>query len=240
MRIKCSFENLSRDGFSGSLKKLQLAIDMADSYRNALPSGIGLADEFRYQSDSFQLVVVEKGGTRELDASTLLELDQKIVEATGHCVARRTDANKKNTPIQKLETDSKYLQINKSVHAAVTGGVEPQIVGTNGQLQRINSVHPRDTTVIEPAPEPILFEDDFLISGSNVVGTTQLELFAETHVDIVFFLTGAKYHEVRLRGPLGMASVVNMATRMRGRFVRSSPKDRHLTCEELPTLYATP
>ena len=64
--------------------------------------------------------------------------------------------------------------------------------------------------------------------------------FAETHVDIVFFLTGAKYHEVRLRGPLGMASVVNMATRMRGRFVRSSPKDRHLTCEELPTLYATP
>ena len=41
MRIKCGFENLSRDGFSGSLKKLQLAIDMADSYRNALPSGIG-------------------------------------------------------------------------------------------------------------------------------------------------------------------------------------------------------
>ena len=237
MEIVCELENMSAIGFTCSLQKLKLALEVADAYATNLPKGMDLSDEFTYVGDKIKLIVVPRGRTEVVDTPTVSLIDQRIVTSLSICTERRTRANEQNMPAVPLPTDSKHLQLNKTVHAAAAAGVVPTIEGDDGSIQRINSVEPRETTWIEPPPEPVEIEGDYLISGSNVVGIHQLELFEEADVDIVFFLHGANFEEIRFRGPLHLAAVANMTTRVRGTFNRIRPRDRHLTCEGRPEVY---
>ena len=238
MEIVCEFETMSAIGFTGSLHKLKLAFEVADAYAKNLPNGMDLSDEFTYVGDKIKLFVVPRGRTEVVDTPTVSLIDQRIVTSLSICTERRTRANEQNMPAVPLPTDSKHLQLNKTVHAAAAAGVIPTIEGDDGRIQRIYSVEPRETTLIEPPPEPVEIEGDYLISGSNVVGIHQLELFDDTSVDIVFFLHGTNFEEIRFRGPLHLAAVANMTTRVRGTFIRNNPRDRYLTCAGRPVVYS--
>lgn len=238
MQILCALENMSATGFTGSRLKLKLALEVADAYSANLPKGMDLADEFTYVDDTIRLIVVPRGQAELVDTAEVTLMDQKIVTSVGSCIDRRKKAKDENTPVVALPTDTKHLHLNKTVHDAVAAGVVPAISGSAGDIQEITSVEPRKTVLVEPPAEPFKIEGDYLISGSNVVGIHQLELFADTDVDIVFFLHGANFDEIRLRGPLRLAAVANMATRVRGEFMRDSPKDRHLTCQARPEFYS--
>ena len=238
MEITCELENMTAIGFTGSLQKLKLALEIADAYATNLPKGMDLSDEFTYVGDKIKLIVVPRGQTEASGVPTVSLIDQGIVASLSACIDRRTRANEQNMPAVALPTDPKHLQLNKAVHAAVAAGVVPNIDGHDGRMHRINAVEPRDTTLIEPRPEPLEIEGDYLISGSNVVGIHQLDLFDDKNVDIVIFLHGTNFEEIRFRGPLHLAAVANMTTRVRGTFIRNHPRDRHLTCEGRPEVYS--
>ena len=231
MEITCELENMTAIGFTGSLQKLKLALEVADAYATNLPKSMDLSDEFTYVGDKIKLIVVPRGQTEASGVPTVSLIDQGIVASLSACIDRRTRANEQNMPAVALPTDPKHLLLNKTVHAAVAAGVLPNIAGHDGQMQRVKAVEPRDTTLIEPPPEPVEIEGDYLISGSNVVGIHQPDLFDDTNVDIVLFLHGTNFEEIRFRGPLHLAAVANMTTRVRGTFNRNHPRDRHLTCE---------
>lgn len=238
MEITCELENMTAIGFTGSLQKLKLALEIADAYATNLPKSMDLSDEFTYVGDKIKLIVVPRGQTEASGVPTVSLIDQGIVASLSACIDRRTRANEQNMPAVALPTDPKHLQLNKAVHAAVAAGVVPNIDGHDGRMHRINAVEPRDTTLIEPRPEPLEIEGDYLISGSNVVGIHQLDLFDDKNVDIVIFLHGTNFEEIRFRGPLHLAAVANMTTRVRGTFIRNHPRDRHLTCESRPEVYS--
>lgn len=238
MEITCELENMTAIGFTGSLHKLKLALEVADAYAKNLPNGMNLSDKFTYVGDKIALIIVPRGQAEASDAPTVSLIDQGIVTSLSACLDRRTRANEQYIPVVALPTDPKHLQLNKAVHAAVDAGVVPNIAGPDGRIQEINPVEPRNTTLIEPPPEPVEIEGDYLISGSNVIGVHQLELFEDADVDIVFFLHGANFEEIRFRGPLQLAAVANMTTRVRGTFIRIRPKDRRLTCEGRPEVYS--
>ena len=238
MEITCELENMTTIGFTGSLQKLKLALEIADAYATNLPKSMDLSDEFTYVGDKIKLIVVPRGQTEASGVPTVSLIDQGIVASLSACIDRRTRANEQNMPAVALPTDPKHLQLNKAVHAAVAAGVVPNIDGHDGRMHRINAVEPRDTTLIEPRPEPLEIEGDYLISGSNVVGIHQLDLFDDKNVDIVIFLHGTNFEEIRFRGPLHLAAVANMTTRVRGTFIRNHPRDRHLTCESRPEVYS--
>jgi len=238
MEITCELENMTAIGFTGSLQKLKLALEIADAYATNLPKSMDLSDEFTYVGDKIKLIVVPRGQTEPSGVPTVSLIDQGIVASLSACIDRRTRANEQNMPAVALPTDPKHLQLNKAVHAAVAAGVVPNIDGHDGRMHRINAVEPRDTTLIEPRPEPLEIEGDYLISGSNVVGIHQLDLFDDKNVDIVIFLHGTNFEEIRFRGPLHLAAVANMTTRVRGTFIRNHPRDRHLTCESRPEVYS--
>ena len=48
MEIICELENMSAIGFTGSLHKLKLALEVADAYARNLQNGMDLSDEFTY------------------------------------------------------------------------------------------------------------------------------------------------------------------------------------------------
>ena len=238
MEIICELENMSAIGFTGSLHKLKLALEVADAYARNLQNGMDLSDEFTYVGNTIKLIVVPRGRTEVVDTTTVSLIDQRVVASLSACIDRRTRANEQNMPAVALPTDPKHLLLNKTVHAAVAAGVLPNIAGHDGQMQRVKAVEPRDTTLIEPPPEPVEIEGDYLISRSNVVGIHQPDLFDDTNVDIVLFLHGTNFEEIRFRGPLHLAAVANMTTRVRGTFNRNHPRDRHLTCEGRPEVYS--
>ena len=238
MEIFCELENMSATGFTGSLQRLSLALELAVAYGATLPKDIELSDMFTYIDGTIRLSAVPRDGTVEIDTPTVELIDQRIFTTLNDCIERRRDANAANMAVVPMSTDPKHLQLNKAVHIAAAAGVVPTIVGADGQNQRIESVDPRRTTLVEPPAEPVEIEGDYLVSGSNVVGTHQLQLFAETDVDIVFFLHCANFDEFRMRGPLHLASIANMTTRVRGKFKRKRPGDRRLTCDDLPEFYS--
>ncbi len=185
MEITCELENMTAIGFTGSLQKLKLALEIADAYATNLPKSMDLSDEFTYVGDKIKLIVVPRGQTEASGVPTVSLIDQGIVASLSACIDRRTRANEQNMPAVALPTDPKHLQLNKAVHAAVAAGVVPNIDGHDGRMHRINAVEPRDTTLIEPQPEPLEIEGDYLISGSNVVGIHQPDLFDDKNVDML-------------------------------------------------------
>ncbi len=92
--------------------------------------------------------------------------------------------------------------------------------------------------LVIPPDQPLHIEAEYLVSGSNVVGgPTQLPLFQDAKVDVTYFLHDAPYAEVRANVPLGLATVRNLVTRIRGEFIRAHPEDTYLTTATQPELY---
>lgn len=238
MRIKSTKSIHTSTGSVLNRNDLSSVLSTADALEKAAPSNVILADEIGFTGFVFELTWIEKKGGRKLDLESIGLVDGNIVEALTDCMGRRVSARKAGVATQELPSDSKQLALNKAVYEAASKGVELVRDGVDENVAKVCAEDPRNVLLVKPQGEPLHFEADYLVSGSNVVGgPTQLPLFQDAMVDVTYFLHDAPYSQVRAKVPLGLAEVKNLATRIRGEFIRAHPEDAHLSAVRQPDVY---
>lgn len=235
MRMKSSRSKITSTGFVISRDELASVLATAEALDKAAPNNVDLSDEITFSESSFKLSWLERNGSRELDAELVDHVEGNIVEALTECLKRRLDARTAGVAIHELPSDSKLVALNKATREAEGKGVALIRDGIDGMGRTVKTEDPRSVLLVKPEGEPTQIRAEYLVSGSNVVGgPNQLPLFEDAMVDVVYFLHGAPYSQVRATVPLRLAAVMNLATRISGEFTRARPDDTHLTAVEQP------
>lgn len=238
MRIRSTKSKHAPTSSVLSRNDLSSVLSTADALEKVAPSNITLSDEITFTGSVFKLSWIEKKGNCTLDSETISLVDGTIVQALTECMSRRLSARKAGLATQELPADSKQLALNKAVHEARTKGIELVRDGVDEELAAVTAEDPRNVLLVKPQDEPLHIEADYLVSGSNVVGgPSQLLLYEDTLVDVTYFLHDAPYSQIRAKVPLGLAEVKNLATRIRGEFIRAHPEDSHLSVARQPEIY---
>lgn len=238
MFLKCKHIEITPTGFTGSWKEIDKIRAIILGLEGAAPSRYLISDEFSSDGDKISYSWLERKGHRSLDREARVLLEQKIIADLGACVARRAEAGDDNRPIAALPTDAKFLQLNKALHEARLEQVALVTETVQGREVEVASEVPRHLLLIDPPEQPEPISVDALVSGSNVIGApTQLPLFDDVLVDVVYFLRHERFDEIRARVPLSLAQVINLATHIRASCLRNRPEDRHLTAITNPELY---
>ena len=221
-----------------SRTELPSILSTADALERAAPSNVILSDKIRFTDSVFELTWIEKNGGKKLSSDLIKHVDGKIVEALTECVGRRLTARAAGLAIQELPSDSKQVALNKAVNEAKGKGLVLARDGVEEKEAAVKSEDPRSVLLLKPHDEPLHIQADYLVSGSNVVGgPTQLPLFQDAIVDVIYFLHDAPYTQICAKVPLGLAAVVNLKTRIRGEFIRAHPEDSHLGAVKQPEVY---
>ena len=221
-----------------SRNELSSIMSVADALERAAPSNVRLSDSIKFTGSEFDLIWVDKNGGNELNSTLTEHVDGKINEALNQFVSRRMSARKAGLAIQELPSDSKQLSLNKAVNEAERNELVLVRHGVGEKDVAVKSEDPRSVLLVKPQDEPLRFQSDYLVSGSNVVGgPTQLPLFQDAIVDVIYFLHEAPYAQIRAKVPLHLAAVVNLKTRIRGEFIRTHPEDSHIVTVNQPEVY---
>lgn len=238
MRMKSKKSKSTPAGSVLSREELSSVLNTADALEKAAPSTVAMSDEILLKESTFEMTWIEKKGGDKLSPDLTHAVDAKIVETLAECMSRRLKARKEGVAIHELPFDSKQTALNKAAHEAEGKGLSLARDGVDEKEAVVKTVDPRQVLLMKPQDEPQRIQGDYLVSGSNVVGgPTQLPLFHDAMVDVIYFLHAAPYHQVRAKVPLGLAAVMNLKTRVRGEFIRAHPDDTHLSAAQQPEVY---
>lgn len=221
-----------------SREELSSVLSTAEALDKAAPSNIAMSDEILLRDSTFEMTWVAKKGGDKLSRDLSRDVDVKIVETLTECMSRRLNARKAGIAIHELPSDSKQIALNKAAHEAEAKGLLLARDGIEEKEAVVKTEDPRQVLLVKSQDEPLRIQGDYLVSGSNVVGgPTQLPLFHDAMVDVIYFLHDAPYQQVRAKVPLGLAAVMNLETRVRGEFIRAYPDDTHLSAAQQPEVY---
>ena len=238
MQLKCKKSKL-KDGntFVSSRSELAAVLAVAESVAKLAPQGVTLSDEVVFGTNGLKLEWIHSRDGKKVEVKQMRRLEKDISEGLTYCQSRRVDAIRDNRAIHELPTDAKLLALNKSLNEAK--GMDCSLhLSEDSESDPLPTFDPRDLLLQVPRAEPQVVKANFLVSGSNVVGgTVQLELLGETRVDVVYFLQGAHYQQIRASVPLRLTNVRNLITHIRVRCTLLRPGDSFLTAMDVPTLY---
>lgn len=237
MRMKCSKSRLA-DGkrFMAWRSELSAVVATADAIDKMAPKGVILSDEIRFENGEFLFHWEEaRGGvaiSEEQSGSIALAIEEELTKLQ----VRRQEANDRNQAITELPKEAKYVALNKAIFEA--GAKELELSSGRPNSSPVRPVDPRSLVLRTPNPVAQDMLVDLVVTGSNVVGgDIQLLLFEESLVDVIYFVRGALFSQIRANVPIRLANVRNLVTHLRAQCSRARPDDIFVTATEFPFLY---
>ena len=237
MHMPCDTSRVVGNGaFLTSRSRLESLVEVSSALAKLAPKGYSLSDEVRFENGSFKLQWIEARSEEALADADARAAGLAIREGLTRCQQRRIEANALNRAIPELPGDSKFLALNTALFEA--SQLESFLQIERGEPNPLPSYQPRALLLRVPQEEPTGVDVDAVVTGSNVVrGSIQPDLFEESVVDVIYFIQGGLFTQVRASVPLRLTHVKNLATYIRARCTRARPEDNFVTATELPHLY---
>jgi hypothetical protein len=236
MKMKCEITGLVDGCFMVSRSELTSALETAEAMEKLAPKGVVFGDKMVFREGEFHLHWKEARGGAEIDGDRRRTIEADILRGLTMMQVRRQEAKRNNEPIVEQTHDPKNVRLNQALHNAKANNVE--VMPSAPDAEPIRSVDPLSLLLLTPRPDPRDIDVDEVVTGSNVVGgDVQLSLFNASMVDVVFFVRGATFTEIRVSVPIGKAHVRNLVTRIRVTGTQARPEDTFLTAKDAPFLY---